>query len=457
MAPKPKPKPTRKAPTRSSAPNLLARYKRLFELVEKKYLPAGFAPRGRSINYASGERSAWRSACDEVGIPASGSLFATAVRVLGREPDWSRYKAKPDAPANAVPTRERQAAADKLATQGKALREAHRALNAMEDLRRGVFRLAEPMLAPPPWVIAPKPSGPVEELPILFTSDKQWGEHADRAALGGANAYNIDIARRRYKRLIERTIDLCMNHMVKPRYPGILYLRGGDEISGDIHDELRKTNDLQSIPAVRDLVEHEVAGITALAAAFGKVHVISVPGNHGRTTIKPESKRAVETNYDTLSAWMIEQWFTARGDKRVSVWTPPSGDALFRAMGWTLLLTHGDKIGSRGGQGFIGPAATIARGAKRVRDYYAALGAFVDYMFFGHFHTRLELEFCFSNGSFPGLVEYARDGRTTPSPPEQWLLFLHARRGITARWPIALEDRPRVEAPRAVFEELHAA
>jgi hypothetical protein len=62
----------------------------------------------------------------------------------------------------------------------------------------------------------------------------------------------------------------------------------------------------------------------------------------------------------------------------------------------------------------------------------------------------------FVNGSLPGLSEYARDGRFIAKPPLQLLTFIHPRHGITARWPILLEDRPRLAGGSPAFSFLKA-
>ncbi len=340
--------------------------------------------------------------------------------------------------------RERQRFEDRIQALGKQLKEAHREINAGEDVRQSIFKLADQPIDPPAWAVPKVPSKSKPGIPVLFASDFQWGEQIKANELDGINAFSAEIARTRYQRLIERTVDLCCHHMINPDYPGIVYLRGGDMISGDIHQELRETNDLQSIPAVIDLVNQEVAGIKILADRFGKVWVISVPGNHGRTTIKPHAKSFVETNYDYLSSCMIEREFAQ--DKRITFRTPMSGDARFALFGWWFLLTHGDRIGSSGGQGFIGPAATITRGMKKLVDYYATLGQHIDWTLVGHFHTRMELEYGLSNGSLPGYSEYAKTFRMRPQPPEQWLFFVHPAHGITCRWPIGLARRPKLSS-----------
>lgn len=339
--------------------------------------------------------------------------------------------------------REQLRHADRIKGLQNQLKQAQREINAAEDLRQSVFQLAAQSIEPPAWVLSPPKKGDsLPGIPVLFASDFQWGEVIKANELDGINAFNARIASARYKRLIERTVDLCFGHMVNPKYPGIIYLRGGDMISGDIHQELRETNDLQSIPAAIDLIEHEAAGIRALAERFGRVWVISVPGNHGRTTIKPHAKGYVETNYDYLIACMLEREFKA--DQRVQFMTPMSGDARFKVYDWSFVLTHGDRIGSSGGQGFIGPAATITRGMKKLVDYYAGLRQHIDWCLVGHFHTAMELEYGFSNGSLPGYSEYAKTFRARPQSPTQWLLFVHPRNGVTARWKILLDGEARM-------------
>lgn len=341
-----------------------------------------------------------------------------------------------------ISAREKQRFQDQIEQLKNNTRALLRELNQAEDLRSSVFKLTEQDTTPPDWVINIVKAAGTPGIPILFASDFQFGEVISKEELDGINEYNSDIAEKRYRVLIERTIELSFEHMVRPQYNGIVYLRGGDMISGDIHQELRETNDLKAIPAVVRLTKIERWGIEQLAKAFGHVWVITVPGNHGRTTEKPHAKEYAQRNYDYLSGLMLESHF--ENDLRVRFWTPLSGDALFDVVGWRFLLTHGDRIGASGGQGFIGPSATIARGMKKLIDYYAGLGQMIDYVFVGHFHTRLELEYGFANGSLSGYSEYAKRFRMKPQVPSQWLVFVHPKWGVTARWPILLEARSRL-------------
>lgn len=387
-----------------------------------------------------------------IGIPRTTlcSRLEAAKQLYGLEPDWSLYN-PPESleivEQESIPERERRRYSEENKYLRAQLQTAHDELNAQEDIRKVLFGLTSESLSPPSWTLRPmKRGGRLSEVPILWSTDRQWGEVVRAEEVQGHNAYDPEIAARRYRTFIEAGIDLCLNHMVNPDYPGIVYLRGGDSISGDIHDEFRETNALSPNPAIKDLAEKELWGITKLADAFGQVRVISVPGNHDRTVLKPPSKRYADLSWDDILSWHLEAIFRERKDERVSFFTPRSGEARFKIYQIWFLLTHGDRIGSKGGQGFVGPAATIMRGIKKTRDFYARIQKPVDYVLTGHFHTSMELPGGFSCGSAVGFNEYAMRLKADPEPPQQLLLFVHPTRGITARWPIYLDDPKPLDA-----------
>lgn len=314
-----------------------------------------------------------------------------------------------------------------------------RAIRA-ENIKESVFGLVQqPLSMMPDWILEQREASEAKHTALLITSDFQWGEVVDRDNMDQINEFNVAIAQERYRLLVDRAIDLSFSHLPKNKYDGLILLRLGDTVSGDIHADLRESNELSAIPAVQSVVEAERWGVSQLADAFGRVHVVSTPGNHGRYQMKPPSKK-VDDNYDTLAAWWLESLF--RGDERISWQTPASTDAVFEMHGRKYLATHGDNIGSSGGQGFIGPAATIMRGMKKTMDEYARRGIALSKMFVGHFHTAYYLGYGWSNGSLPGYSEFARGLRLTPEAPIQWLLFFHPKYGATSQWQIQLAPEP---------------
>jgi len=313
---------------------------------------------------------------------------------------------------------------------------AERGMHEAERLREAVFGLTAQPVTAPEWALERSRASGAPHVAVLLFSDAQWGEVIDRENMDGINEFNVETAQARYRKLVDRTIDISFAHLPKNTYSGLIYLRGGDMVSGDIHKELRETNELGGVAAVRSIVEAETWGINKLVEAFGNVQVISVPGNHGRTSLKPPSKKIAETNYDTLSAWWLESAF--KSDSRLTWQTPNSTDAVFEMHGRKYLLTHGDNIGTRGGTGFVGPIATIMRGATLTLGEYARRGIHIDKVFMGHFHSAFFFGRGWSNGSLPGYSEYARSYRMVPEPPQQWLLAFHPRHGITSQWLVRL-------------------
>jgi hypothetical protein len=277
--------------------------------------------------------------------------------------------------------------------------------------------------------------------PLLFTSDYQCGEVIRAEEVDGINEYNQDIFCERYQLMIDKTISLAAQNTGATEFPGLVYLRGGDAISGEIHDELAETNDLSAIPAGRLVFQQEREGIKRLLDKFGKVRVISLPGNHGRTTFKSYSKGYAIRNFETMISWWLADSFS--DNPNVTFWTPMSADAVFQVEGWYGCLSHGDRMGSRGGMGFVGPAATIARGHQKLFQNWTATGQKIDFIMTGHLHTSLKLERGYANGSLAGYGEYARDLRALPAAASQWLLFMHREQMVSHAFELALSKRPR--------------
>lgn len=368
-----------------------------------------------------------------VGVPGSpGSTY----RRFGIGVDWSKYKPPPEQEAagpfasrelqepNADPIEVRRLR-DALDKAKSTIKELERRVIKAEDLRGDVIGLRDMPVVP---VSFPSPSGNPgsAETVVLVLSDLHWGEKVELEAMDGLNSFSLAIARNRLVRWTTKVIELLTTHWSGPPPERIILILGGDLISGGIHHELAKTDELRPLPSVRDVADHLIAAILKISTEVRVfLDVISIPGNHSRTTLKPESKEYARTSLDILVSDFLE--LGLRDREGVKFYAPASPDALFSVYGWTVLATHGDKIGSRGGQGFVGPAATVARGMKKVAADYAARGIHVDLIIVCHFHTPLMLEEGFCNGSLPGPTEYSRDGRFTPHPAVQLMFTIHPK------------------------------
>lgn len=311
-------------------------------------------------------------------------------------------------------------------------------LNAAE-IRRTIYGLSENIPDPPKWVLRynkPKSSG----VPVAALGDWHWGEIVRKSELEGVNEFNRRIARERVKVLTQTIIDLCFNHMTRPQYPGLVLPLLGDMITGDIHEELAETNDgpvMQSVLEVQDVLAET---ISHLADKFGQVFVPAVIGNHSRTTRKPRAKNRVFLSYEWNIYQQLERFFIR--DKRVRFMIPESSDCLFHVAGHRFLLSHGDTLGVKGGDGIIGSLGPIMRGTMKLGRNQAQIGRDYDTLLIGHWHQAMHLpeNGVIVNGTLKGYDEFVHTIlRGRYSRPSQSLFFVHPGYGITANWPIYLE------------------
>jgi hypothetical protein len=312
-------------------------------------------------------------------------------------------------------------------------------VQALEDKLSGIEQALKASFEPAEWTLRQHATRKREHIPYVLTSDLHVGEVIDAAVTEAGYGYSTEIFRQRYRTLIDTVIYLSAHHGgTLWTYPGIIYARGGDTISGGIHEELRETDDATALQAIEVAFEEESAGIYKMIEAFGRVEVktFGAGGNHDRNTVKLHTKNAAGHNHDRLVAFMLRREFSK--NERVSFQISESFDVRFRIFNRSILLTHGHNMGARGGQGFVGPAATILRGVQRVIVEQAALGHHIDEVHHGHFHYPMLLPFVLSNGSFPGYSEYAKTNRMRPTPPQQALAYYHPKRGMVDFKPLLL-------------------
>lgn len=276
----------------------------------------------------------------------------------------------------------------------------------------------------PEWV--EEKSDTSQNIPVLMVSDFHYGENVNPNEVPDGNCYSPNVANARWDRLINRTIQKTRTKGKPVKGMVVCFL--GDDVSGDIHDELKETNNKTPLDACLDVAGQKIKMLEAFKKEYGNIWVISVMGNHGRTNKKPQSKGLAEHNYDSLINAIVEKHF--KSDKKIKFYTPKSGEAYFELYGYNFLATHGDRIGSRGGQGFIGCSATIARGQHKTRQAYAQIGKPIDWLLIGHFHTPMLLEHTIANGTTVGYSQYARDLRLEPSYPSQTLFFVDDKYGV---------------------------
>ena len=306
-------------------------------------------------------------------------------------------------------------------------------------IKRKIIKIKDSSVTVPKWLVKTDKKKKFAGVPTLFASDWHWGEIVDPNQINGVNEFNLEIAQKRAKLMIEKAIDLLKNNIAHTDYPGIVYVLGGDMTSGDIHEELMATNEKEIMPTIINLFGVLIWCISTLADEFGNVFVPCVSGNHGRNTHKIRNKGRNFTSFD----WLLYQFLAKHfeNDKRVQFLIPDGSDAYYSIFGHRYLLTHGDQF--RGGDGVIGALGPIIRGDHRKRSRNAQIDMSYDTMIIGHWHQLIQLERLIVNGSLKGYDEYAYSNNFGFEPPRQAMWLTHPEHGITFSIPIYVDKQKK--------------
>jgi len=305
-------------------------------------------------------------------------------------------------------------------------------------IRDGILGLAE--AATPPVTYYPEKSHRAggERSALLHISDMHLGEHVDIEEMDGLNSYNPDICQNRMRRLFQTAGSLLTEHWKGDPLEELVVVFGGDMISGIIHDELLRTNDLTSVGQVDMAASILAGGLQYLRKVLPRtpMRVYTTPGNHSRLQQKPSVKTQGIDSYDTLISWMVERHVAH--DDGIEFFYSGSGEALFNIYGWWVMAQHGH-MGAGGTGGLYGPAYKQVRSMYKAHWTYARRGRGFHYAIEGHNHTTTHLPFGIANGSVIGYNEYAGHKlKADPEVAKQNLIVFERQLGIIARQDIYL-------------------
>lgn len=331
---------------------------------------------------------------------------------------------------------------DQLREAERKLREIERDNLTTHAIREYIFHLGQSQPTQPRWLNERSEERYTHGIPTLFLSDLHHGEVVFPEQIFHVNQFDHDISRKRIYTVADKSIMLAHSVLKDPKFPGCVLVLGGDNINGDIHEELMIGSDRRIMVQTIDIADilHQV--ILKLIAAYGKVFVVGVAGNHGRSTRKPLAKFYAETNFDWLVYQMIERFLSAQVQAgQVQFCTPPARDVTFKVAGRRFRLTHGDQF--RGGDGIIGPLGPITRGDNKKRTMASTLPTDVedyDTLMLGHFHQLYQNQKLIINGSTKGYDEYALANNFAYEPPQQAFFLTHHKYGINHFMPVLAED-----------------
>lgn len=287
-------------------------------------------------------------------------------------------------------------------------------------------------LDPPEWLIH-QPKGKTHHAMVTaFLSDTHFDEVVTAAEMNGVNSYNRKIAELRLRKFFDSTIKLTRDYIAGVKIDGLVLPLGGDMVTGNIHDELERTNDAPIIDTCLHWAEQLAAGVELQLKFFPKVFIPCVVGNHGRLHKKPQHKTSVRNNFDWLIYKIVEKHF--KGNDRVSFQILDSLDCPYTVYSTRYLMQHGNQF--TGGNGIGGIAVPIMRGDAKKQKMMAALNRSYDFLHIGHWHQRKDLGGVLINGSTKGYDEYAAFHGFDFELPQQSLWVTTPERGKTFSAPI---------------------
>jgi len=282
-----------------------------------------------------------------------------------------------------------------------------------------------------------KASGHGSETDLLQLSDLHGGEIVDPAETMGLNAFNMTILNRRLGMLARKVIELVELRRSALYIPKLRIAQEGDMLSGEIHEELVRTNVGHMMNMTVRVAFLTAQLVAYVAPHFDHVDCDCVVGNHPRMYQKVYAKEKY-VNWD----YMLYQWEAVfcRGIPNVTFNIPKSPFILVQVENTRCLIQHGDQIRSWNGIPWYG----IERAVHRLREMFQAADEYFDCTLLGHFHNRADIDRATGpivvNGSVKGGDQFSMGSLQTTNRPSQNLLFFHDKNGYIGGMPIYLHD-----------------
>lgn len=328
-----------------------------------------------------------------------------------------------------------------LADVKRELADVQRELDRQREIASLVGRFSKVNLVVPKWLRETgSRKGAHKAIATLHLTDTHFDEVIKPEQIGGYNAYDRRIAEIRLRKLGDGTLRVARDFIGGIEYEGCVILATGDIFSGDIHDELRLTNEGTLFEGVVHWVPRMVAFIRLLADDFGRVNVACVVGNHGRMSHKPIYKNRPQSNIE----WLFWRWvaaeFAAAKDERVTFQIADGLSDVVSVYGTVYEIEHGDEF--KGGSGISGARAPLMLGQHRTAVQRMAMGQPINWQVVGHFHQyQPPSQGLIMGGSLKGFDEYGAGKHLRPERPMQGFWVTSPENGPTIAAPIFCDDR----------------
>ena len=313
-----------------------------------------------------------------------------------------------------------------------------------------------------------KPTGKIKgnsvQSMIAPLTDTHIGDNVESEEMMGLNEYNIDIFNKRLYGWANQVITLAELRRNSAEVGELIVPMLGDMISGDIHEELARTNNDHCMGQMIRGANLISQALMLIAPHFDKVRVPCVVGNHGRMTRKPPMKNKY-MDWD----YMLYQWISVfcQNQKNIEFHIPKTFMTTINVCNRNILLAHGDFING-GGSG-----TSINRGVSNMRNVLSfrkglkeelnhiqdnsleSVPDNYDSALLGHFHRIDEIDIgtgavhiC---GCMKGGDEFAMQRVQAINKPRQLVLYYHPKYGEIGKEVIYLN---RYDSRKGQFNDI---
>jgi hypothetical protein len=306
-------------------------------------------------------------------------------------------------------------------------------------------------------MLPPKPKSQgkgTEQIAIAHLSDTQMGK---RTA-----SYDSVVGAQRCHLFAQKIVEITKVKRAGSTIKELRLYLGGDMVEGEYGNYPSQPYDIDSpviAQAMRTCPDIFEGMIYYFLRYFDKVHVVGVPGNHGRGASRHQTRHHL-TNWDRVCYWILrdrvlgsgvkakekcscgsnKMWKNCCGKdvrKRVTFDIAEDFWCLDRVWDWGNLIVHGDQIRGWAGIPYYGVQ-------KKTHGWADAMPKDWDNLLFGHFHTyaagTINYRRWFCNGTTESANSYALEELAAAGPPSQRLLFMTEKHGIISDHQIFLED-----------------
>jgi hypothetical protein len=289
----------------------------------------------------------------------------------------------------------------------------------------------------PQWTVKPS-SGEHSGIIMAQMTDWHLDEVVEPEEIFNLNAYSRRIAHLRIRDWSEKVITLPRDYMRGVKLEGVVIPATGDLFTGEIHEELFRSNEARLLESVLYWQEPVIAALDQITSEYPSVVVYAVVGNHGRTSKKPVFKGRVYDNVEWLF-WSVLRDRLADRKSPVVVNVSPSMDSNVTVYGRNYLLTHGDQF--QGGTGISGAFAPLSLGSHRKSKRQSAAHMSMETMVLGHMHQLINIPGVIMGGCLKGYDEFAFGLNLPPEDAAQAMWVTTPERAMSMWMPIYVQDR----------------